>query len=117
MENKRVKIPSPALEKLRREREETEQKLNEATARRDELDRQLRRLENRADYLKQGKRKQRTHRLCAKGGVIESLVPELAGFSENAFYDLMEEIFAHPDIQALIREKTQNGGGVEKENV
>ena len=40
------------------------------------LEHQKQRLENRIEYLTKGDRAKRTHRLCEKGGAIESICPE-----------------------------------------
>ena len=40
------------------------------------LEHQNQRLENRIEYLTKGDRAKRTHRLCEKGGAIESVCPE-----------------------------------------
>ena len=40
------------------------------------LEHQKQRLENRIEYLTKGDRAKRTHRLCEKGGAIESVCPE-----------------------------------------
>ena len=47
------------------------------------LEHQKQRLENRIEYLTKGDRAKRTHRLCEKGGAIESVCPEKKDISKN----------------------------------
>ena len=89
--------------KLSEEKAKIEAEIDKALSEREELDHRIRRIENRMDYLKKGERKQRTHRLCVKGGVIESIVPGLTDFSEKEFYDLMETVFSMPLVESLIQ--------------
>ena len=89
--------------KINDEKAKIEAEIDKALRKRDELNHQIQRAENRMDYLKKGERKQRTHRLCVKGGVIESIVPGLTDFSEKEFYDLMETVFSMPLVESLIQ--------------
>ena len=93
------------LEKLRDEKEKIGSKLEKALKEKERLEHKLRQTENRADYLMQGKRAKRTHRLCVKGAVVESLVPGLTDFSEREFYDLMEQVFSLPQVESLVQGK------------
>lgn len=97
--------PSPKLVKLRADKAQIEAEIDEALREKKELDHQIQRTENRMDYLKKGERNRRTHRLCIKGGVIESLAPGLTDFSEKEFYDLMEMIFSLPQVESLVSRK------------
>ena len=72
-----IKPDTKKLEKQRREREKTESDLEEALREKEQIEHQIRRVGNRIDHLKKGERDRRTHRLCVKGGVIESLIPGL----------------------------------------
>lgn len=94
---------SKKQERLREEREVTKEKLDKALREKEEIERQLSRAENRANYLKDGERKERTHRLCIKGAVIEALLPDVVNFSEQDFYSLMEEVFAIPEAEEMIK--------------
>ena len=93
------------LEKLRDEKEKVSGKLEKALKEKERLEHKLRQTENRADYLMQGKRAKRTHRLCVKGAVVESLLPGLTDFSEREFYDLMEQVFSLPQVESLVSGK------------
>ena len=97
--------PSPELAKLREDKAQIEAEIDEALREKEELNHQIKRAENRMDYLKKGERNRRTHRLCIKGGVIESLAPGLTDFSEQEFYDLMEMIFSLPQVESLVQGK------------
>ncbi len=61
--------------------------LEELYAERDKLLKQLQQVENREKILRQRvsseERKERTHRLCARGGYMESVVPELIEMTEE----------------------------------
>ena len=70
------------------------------------------RLENRIKYYQQGDRKKRNHRLITRGAAIESVVPEVRGMSERAFYLLVEQVFSLPEVATLVNCATdqQEGG-------
>lgn len=111
-----IKPDAKKLEKLRREMEKAEYDLEEALREKEQIEHQIRRVGNRIDHLKKGERDRRTHRLCVKGGVIESLIPGLKDIGEKDFYDLMEEIFNFPQVQEVIQEKLQQHSSEENEN-
>lgn len=110
--------PSPRLVKLRAEKASVEEKLDAAIRKGEQLEHEIRRAENRANYLKESQRKERTHRLVIKGAVIESLAPGLRDLGEKEFYGLMEKIFSMPQVSADVqseislyghREENENG--------
>ena len=108
MDNEKKTIPSKKLSKLREEKARNEEKLKKALEERTELEHRLTQAENRADYLKRKERSARTHRLCMKGGVIESLLPGLEEISEHDFYELMKEIVAEPGVQFILEDWIKN---------
>lgn len=108
MDNEKKTVPSKKLSKLREEKARNEEKLKKALEEREELEHRLTQAENRADYLNQKERRKRTHRLCMKGGVIESLLPGLEEISEHDFYELMKEIFAEPGVQFILEDRIKN---------
>ncbi len=59
----------------------------------EQLEHRLNRAKNRADYLADKERRARTRRLIQRGGAIESLLPEVRGLSEKAFYSALEDYF------------------------
>ena len=63
------------------------------------LEHQKQRLENRIEYLTKGDRAKRTHRLCEKGGAIESACPKTKDITSAEFYQLAEFIFDLPEVK------------------
>ena len=59
-------------------------------------------LENRMRYLKQKKRRQRTHRLITRGAAVESIAPQVKPMPETVFYEMMEQILMLPDVAKII---------------
>ena len=59
-------------------------------------------LENRMRYLKQKKRRKRTHRLITRGAAVESIVPQVETMPETAFYEMMEQVLMMPDVMKII---------------
>jgi len=72
--------------------EELQKEYEENTAKLEQEQRKLRRLENRKSYFESGSRKQRSHRLITRGAAIESVMPEVKILTEQEFYSLMERI-------------------------
>ena len=75
---------------------------------------ELSRTEEKIKYLQQQKkilsrqqteqrRKERTHRLCTFGGMIEGFLKEPDIFSEDEVYDLLKLAFAQPNVDAVLR--------------
>ncbi len=98
-ENKKKKTE---IEKLKEEKKGVEEELAKATKMQEQIENQLRRAENRADFLKDNERRRRTHRLVIKGAIIEDIAPYLKDCSDQEFYNLMDEIFSFPQVQGLI---------------
>ena len=59
----------------------------------EQLLRQLNRADNRKSYFNEKERKARARRLIQRGGAVESVLPEVRGLSEKAFYMALEEYF------------------------
>lgn len=70
----------------------------------------MRRLENRAAYLKAVERKQRSHRLISLGAMIESIVPKVKELSPQQFYVLAEQIFSLNSVQELVAHTADEDG-------
>lgn len=66
------------------------------------LEHQNQRLTNRIEYLTKGERAKRTHRLCEKGGAIESVCPETKGMTSAEFYQFVESIFDLPEVKKYL---------------
>ena len=62
----------------------------------------LQRLEQRTNHIAKGERQKRAHRLITRGAAVESVAPTVRNMSELEFYELVECIFALPEVQALL---------------
>ena len=91
---------------MQKSREELEREYDEATAELEQYQHKGQRLENRIRYYTEGERKKRNHRLITRGGAVESIVPEVRGMSERAFFVLMEHVFSLPEVTALVSRAT-----------
>ena len=96
---------------MQKTREELEREYAEATAELEQYQHKGQRLENRIKYYQQGERKKRNHRLITRGAAVESVVPEVRGMSERAFYVLMEQVFSLPVVTALVSHATEQTEG------
>ena len=83
-------------------REELEKEYAEATTELGHYQHKQQRLENCIRYYTEGERKKRNHRLITRGAAVESIVPEVRGMSERAFFVLMEQVFSLPEVAALV---------------
>ena len=90
------------IEKLKEEKKDVEEELAAAMKKQEQIEHQLQRAENRADFLKDNERRRRTHRLVIKGAIVEDIAPCLKDCSDQEFYNLMDEIFSLPQVQGLI---------------
>ena len=96
------------IEKLKEEKKDVEEELAEAMKKQEQIEHQLQRAENRADFLKDNERRRRTHRLVIKGAIIEDIAPCLKSCSDQEFYNLMDEIFSLPQVQGLMMARQEN---------
>jgi len=96
------------VEKLKEEKKGVEEELAEAMKKQEQIEHQLQRAENRADFLKDNERRRRTHRLVIKGAIIEDIAPALKNCSDHEFYNLMDEIFSLLQVQVLIMAQPEN---------
>ena len=81
------------LEKLNRELEKSEKKLRKAINDEKALQHQL----------KQLTRKERTHRLCTRGGMLESFLQEPELLTDDDVMLLLKLIFHRQDTQELLK--------------
>ena len=97
---------------MKKTREELEKQCAEAKVKVEQYQHRGQRYENRIRYYTEGERKKRNHRLITRGGAVESIVPEVRGMSERAFFLLMEKIFSLPEVAALVSHAAdqQEGG-------
>ena len=96
------------IEKLKEEKKDVEEELAEAMKKQEQIEHQLQRAENRADFLKDNERRRRTHRLVIKGAIVEDIAPSLKNCGDQEFYNLMDEIFSLPQVQGLIIDRQEN---------
>ena len=87
------------IAKLQQERTKNEQEITQ-------LQHQNDRLTNRIRYLNEGERKKRNHLLITRGAVVECLAPTLKTMTEPEFFDLMEKVFALPEVKRLVQNYT-----------
>ena len=89
-----VPLPDTSkLEKLNRELEKSEKKLRKAINDEKALQHQL----------KQLTRKERTHRLCTRGGMLESFLQEPERLTDDDVMLLLKLIFHRQDTQELLK--------------
>ena len=82
------------LEKLNRELEKSEKKLKKALNDEKALQHQLKKLT----------RSKRTHRLCTRGGMLESFLQEPERLTDDDVMALLKVIFRKPDVQEMLKE-------------
>ena len=83
---------------------------------RQQISRQLQRLEQREKYLRQGAAKERTHKLCNIGGAVLHFWPEAQQLTKAEFYELLEHLAALPEVNEKFRQAIElhlerEGGG------
>ena len=86
-------ITTSKLEKINRELEKSEKKLRKAINDEKALQHQL----------KQLTRKERTHRLCTRGGMLESFLQEPERLTDDDVMLLLKLIFHRQDTQELLK--------------
>lgn len=92
-------------ESILKQKEEVELKVKQ-------YENKIKLLENRKQHLKKKADRQRTHHLCNMGGAIQSISKEADSLTRTEFYSLMEQVFALPAVQELVRKAMeQNEGG------
>ena len=96
---------------MKKTREELEKQCAEAKVKVEQYQHRGQRYENRIRYYTEGERKKRNHRLITRGGAVESIVLEVRGMSERAFFLLMEKVFSLPEVAALVRQATDQQEG------
>jgi cell division septum initiation protein DivIVA len=89
------KVIAKTKEQLQKECAELEKRIRHHRNR-------LQRLEQRTKHIAKGERQKRAHRLITHGAAVESVAPTVRVLSEREFYELIERIFALPEVQALL---------------
>ena len=89
-----------------------EKEYAEATAKLEQYQHQVQRLENRYHDYQESKRKKRILLNRSSDLDVESVAPEVRGMSQSAFRKLAEQIFSLPEVSALVRRMIdqQEGG-------
>jgi len=79
--------------------------LQEVVKRYEQAEHRYARAQNRENYLKGSKRRERNHRLITRGVAVENMFKGLDGLFESEFYELMESVFQIPTVQYMTEEK------------
>ena len=95
---------------MKKSREELEKEYAEGKVKLEQYQHRGQRYENRIRYYTEGERKKRTHRLITRGAAVESIVPEVRGMSERAFFLLAEKVFSLPEVAALVEQTAHEDG-------
>ena len=83
-------------------KEQLQKECAELEQRRQQHNNRLQRIEQRTKHIAKGERQKRAHRLITRGAAVESVAPTVRDMSEREFYELVECIFALPEVQALL---------------
>ena len=89
-------------EKLKEEEKVTEAEQTEATKKQEQIEQQLQRVKNWADFLIDNERRRWVLRLVIKGGIVEDIAPSLKYCTDQEFYELMDYVFSIPQVQGFI---------------
>ena len=92
-------------EKLKEEKKVTEEELITAAKKQEQIEQQLQRVRNWAEFLKDNERRRWVLRLIIKGGIIEDIAPYLKYCTDQEFYELMDYVFSIPQVQRFITEQ------------
>ena len=82
--------------------DELEKSIVKENQKKNQLENQIRRLKNRQNYYEKGERSRRTHRFCTRAGAVEPIEPRTRELTDSQFFELMEQTFAHPEIQKIL---------------
>jgi hypothetical protein len=90
------------------------------TAKRESVEEQIRQLENQRKQLVQKERaeerKERTHRLCVRGGIVEKLLPELIALTDEQFQIFLNKTLLTDYSKRIIADLRTQGGEAAKPN-
>lgn len=93
------------LEKLNRELEETEAKLRRVQHQEKILEHQIKKLN----------RRERTHRLCTRGAMLESYLPQPENVTDEQIDVILKTLFHRNDIRQSIAKILAENGNEETE--
>lgn len=87
--------------------------LEECNAELELAQKQLRQYQNRAKMLTRKlnveERRIRTHRLCARGGYLESIVPELIAMTDEEAKDYLYHAVHSEEAKAFLKKRAEGG--------
>ena len=92
-------------EKLKEEEKVSGEELTKAAKKQEQIEQQLQRVKNWANFLIDNERRRWVLRLVIKGGIIEDIAPYLKYCTDQEFYDLMDFVFSLPQVQRFITEQ------------
>lgn len=93
---------NPKIEKLEQEREDNITKIQKYELKKEQLEHQLARAENKERFLSKKERDRRTHQLCNIGGAVEHFFPEAKNMTREQFYNFMEHLSQLPEVERLL---------------
>ena len=92
-------------------KKKTPQTIEECNAELERTQKKIRQYENRSKMLDRRlaieKRKGRNHRLCSRGGFIESIVPELITMTEDEGKDFLYHIAKSMEAQEYLKKRAE----------
>lgn len=98
---------------MKKTKQEIKAQLDEANLKKAQAEHRIQILENKRKHLMKKADSQRTHHLCNMGGAIQSISKEADALTKTEFYDLMESIFALPQVKELVSEvERRHDGGI-----
>ncbi len=65
------------------------------------------------NQIKEADRKARTHRLCSRGGMLESFLPDPENITDDTVMDLLKKLFNLPAAKKLVSEVTDQSSDYE----
>lgn len=93
---------NPNIEKLEQEREDNIAKIQKYELKKEQIEHQLARAENKERFFSQKERDRRTHHLCNIGGTVEHFFPKAKTMTRDQFYELTEKLSQLPEVQRFM---------------
>lgn len=93
---------NPKIEKLEQEREDNNVKIQRYELKKEQLEHQLARAENKERFFSKKERDRRTHHLCNIGGTVEHFFPASKSMTRDQFYELTEKLSQLPEVRRLM---------------
>ena len=79
------------------------EKLKEAEELVTQKQHKLQQVENRFNHMRNKKDRERTHRLCERAGMLESIAPDTKLLSSTEFYGFMGTVFTYSNVSELLK--------------